>query len=355
MRKIIKNIYRFGINPKKYIMEKSTHIIHHPISKYPGFRQVDLVDFDSIKLFMFKNDNLYTHAVPDHRKRQDPKRFAETLRNGDAVKAVPSIEDARTTRNPQYIIEAVLAHCWDSGVSAVFLDIGANTGLIGLRIARYAEQSGEKLEVCLFEPGSSARLAAWNIDVNELADRVQLRTEAVSDYSGMAIMHTIPGSSDGDRLTDESANSVDHVVPTVDILGLLKAAAGDNRVALVKLDTEGLEPMLIARLESIRETFPTILFFEYMPWRYDTGKAGGFFEKLSETHSIYDLGYLPNPWHVRPIPKDELKNFEEEVRNRRFGYTDIMAIPDITPGRNALCERLSSFREKPEKNLNLAD
>jgi FkbM family methyltransferase len=351
MNNFSRKLLRAVLNPRHAAAKILGRTAYRLLRGYPHFRQIDFVDFGSVGLFMFRNDNLYLHAVPSDRKDFAPGEFARRVQSGDVNGfASRALEEAAESR-PAFILETILNVCFCHGVPVVLLDIGANTGLVGLKAARFAEHAGGIIDVILFEPGSSAELAEANIAANGFKGRVEFRADAVADYTGMAIIRTSPGYSDSDRLTldDALGESIDRVVPTVELSSVIDEAHKPGTALFVKLDTEGLEPALLASSRKIRAKIPSIIFFEYMPWRYDADTNRKLLRDFAEDHTIFDLGYLPNPWFAREIPASEFPAFETEIREREFGYTDLIAIPSSFPCAEEIirCLKRITAKEKP--------
>jgi hypothetical protein len=66
-------------------------------------------------------------------------------------------------------------------------------------------------------------------------------------------------------------------------------------------------------------------------------------------YDLFDLCYVPCPTRASRIDSACLSTFAQEVSQRRYGYTDILAVPKALPGASALVARLSGLRQKPHR------
>jgi FkbM family methyltransferase len=128
---------------------------------------------------------------------------------------------------------------WELEDDPVVVDIGAN---IGAWVLRLAEQRPRLKGLC-YEPDPAAvAYLTRNLEANGLADRVEARSEAVSDQTGTALLHQ---AEPGDGTS--SLQSVSHVshferdtpVRTVSFSDAIQHVPG--YVSLVKIDCEGAE------------------------------------------------------------------------------------------------------------------
>lgn len=117
-----------------------------------------------------------------------------------------------------------------------FVDVGANVGLYTL-VAAGVEGVG----VVAFEPDPATRArAAANVARNRLAERVELRAEAVGAAPGHSLLTT--GHGPMNRLV---AGPTPATTATTDVTVTTLDAALDGGAALVKVDVEGAEAAVL--------------------------------------------------------------------------------------------------------------
>jgi FkbM family methyltransferase len=128
---------------------------------------------------------------------------------------------------------------WELEADPLVFDIGAN---IGAWVLRLAEQRPQLKGVC-FEPDPTAvTYLTRNLEANGLADRVAVRSEAVSDKTGTALLHQAePGDGTSSLQTVSHVSQFDRDTPvrTLSFSDAIQQMSGD--VSLLKIDCEGAE------------------------------------------------------------------------------------------------------------------
>lgn len=148
--------------------------------------------------------------------------------------------------------------------SGLFLDVGANIGLISLYVAsRFPSQ-----KIVGFEPGSHQySLFKKTIAANHLGGRVTLHDIALSDKNGEQTFVTHAGkdvSKDGFMNTQrgEGAKEIKVTTKTLDSWWI---DAGNPHVSVVKIDTEGAELFILRGAEEFLKQCRPIIYLEIEP------------------------------------------------------------------------------------------
>lgn len=146
----------------------------------------------------------------------------------------------------------------------VFLDIGANLGLISL----YLLAKVPDLKVFAFEPGpAQAELLERTVRSNGLRSRLILAKTALSDTAGLQTFYVHPKrdmSKDGLRDTQRGEKTVKIEVEVVTLDSWWKKA-GSPRIDVVKLDTEGSELLVLRGAKEFLTTVRPVLYLEIEP------------------------------------------------------------------------------------------
>lgn len=123
-----------------------------------------------------------------------------------------------------------------------FVDVGANVGNWAISALSNAHSLGVELFVHCVEPVSSTgRLLRRNIDEKEFSDEVRIHTIALSDEAGKASITAAEGSGTNSLAPLRGDFERPLEVVQVTTLDSFLEDLGESRVALVKLDTEGLD------------------------------------------------------------------------------------------------------------------
>ncbi|HYT66986.1 MAG TPA: FkbM family methyltransferase [Vicinamibacterales bacterium] len=180
------------------------------------------------------------------------------------------------------------------------LDIGANVGSYTLLFASWAGESGR---VFAFEPASASRAGLIrHVDVNGLSRRVVVRSEAISDRSGIASFTDAGTHGDNRIVTGEATHACS--VPSLSIDDFCEDAHISPDV--IKIDIEGTE---LAALRGARRTIAArrgdlALFVELHPavWPALGITRADIEEELRNQKLVIEaLPGIADPWSVEGI------------------------------------------------------
>jgi FkbM family methyltransferase len=338
-------------------------------------KKLDLVDFEDVKLLMFRDDNLYDIAVPDDRKNRSLREhFLEVSRNGYPKSFVcpANVDQVSAARFGLFIY---LHHLWRENIEFTVLDIGSHVGDFSIKVANFARTCQKELQVIAFDPTPAGALVDYNIQINGLQDYVRHEDLAVSDINGLIKFQATKGLSDsasafsssrreglGSRLmkflkSRYKANYLqgllsrfrgnqvyEFIAKSVTISDYLDANRIDGDL-FVKIDIEGLDDCVISALLPRAERSLITIVTEYTPGSFPSPAAAvRILEDLSKSFVIYDIFYSPNPTRFDRLENRSLPDFARHVQERRrYGYTDILLIPKAVPGLERLLKRLDSL------------
>lgn len=314
------------------------------VDPYLPNRHLDLVDFGEVQLFMFQRDNLYEGFVPPERKGGSVRAVVERFATSGYPPAPIDSRSVRTTDDPRYIFCILADHVARTDGTVTILDVGAHVGAFGLKLASFLRTAGLPGRVICFEPGTAGELLPHNITLNGLADYARNEPIAVSDLTGLDVLRVAPGNSDSDSLVGDNQRGYDRIVATTRVDDYVNEHVPSGGL-IVKLDTEGLEPQLIASMAALRARRTVVTIFEFMPWRYADERFGlDLLESISGECVLFDLYYAPHVTRVDLISPTEFAPFISQVRQRPYGYTDVLAIPHQLLAAHELGQRLARLR-----------
>jgi FkbM family methyltransferase len=178
-----------------------------------------------------------------------PKREVHvTTRGGTTIRA-PLVRNigALYTAIDVFALDAYECE-WELEDHAVVVDIGAN---IGAWVLRLAEQRPQVAGMCYEPDPAAASYLTRNLQANGLAARIEVRSEAVSDRTGTAVLHQAEpgdGTSSLRAVSHVSQFERDTPVQTVSFSDAMERVSG--QVSLLKIDCEGAEYDIIGRSPS---------------------------------------------------------------------------------------------------------
>lgn len=359
--------------------------------------EIDLVDFEGLKLFMFKSDYLYDHAIPNTRKNQSLRDYQQSTRLHGFPQSVVRPDNAGSLAQARYGVYLFMHHLWQQRVDFAVLDIGSHVGEFSLKIANCIRTFAQANRVIAFEPTEVGELVRYSIELNGLGDIVKHEDLAVSDFDGLMLFTYTRGYSDGGHIIQEDAGAqggfgrLSHfwrqsmrgkslkskiecvskvlrsklgrlapgrrrissstlVVQTVDIISYLERRHCEQHL-FVKIDVEGSDSVIISRLLQLLPTRLISIIFEFAPTQVVGGfaQAQSYLEGLSQSFHLLDLFYVSNPTRFNLIAPTGIRRFVIEVASREPGYSDVFMLDKRTPECDQLLHRLSSLSTEPDR------
>jgi FkbM family methyltransferase len=344
-------------------------------------KKLDLVDFEDLKLLMFRDDVLYDIAVAPERKRRDLREhFLSVARNG-YPKSVVSPANLDRVSAPRLGLFLFLYHLWQQGLEFTVLDIGAHIGDFSLKVANFARTCQRPLTVIAFDPTPAGALLAYNIQLNGLQDYVRHEDLAVSDVNGLikfqaakgysdspsAVLARAPQESVGARfarflkskhkrnyLYDWMANFkgrevYEFIAPSVVISDYLDRRGIQGHL-VVKIDIEGLDQVVIADLLPRAERNLVSIITEFTPGNFASlAAAASTLQEWCRSYVIYDIFYSPNPTRFDRVQPEAALRFARQIQeDRRYAYTDLLLVPKAVPALEGLLQRLDALERAPD-------
>jgi FkbM family methyltransferase len=355
-------------------------------------KKLDLVDFDDLKLFMFRDDNLYNIAVAENRKNQSLADYQKLVNEKGFPASLVTPQNIGEVSKSRFGVYLFVNHLWENKIDFTVLDIGSHIGDFSLKIGNFIRTFGNKNRVIAFDPTEAGALVNYNIELNGLSEIVHHEDLAVADYDGLMLFTHTPGFSDSARLAKEEKTaaatsnsrlnnflqkpldekisalqraisgklnpstqaqnvppSFDFIVRGVDILNYLKAHSIDNNLFL-KIDIEGFDTIVIDRLLKLLPDRLISMIFEFTPTAYQSDeKALEYLQNLSNSFYLFDLYYSPNPTRFRIIESEKFTELLADVKQRKYAYTDIFALDKRTPDCEKIKKRLAELTETADE------
>jgi FkbM family methyltransferase len=182
-------------------------------------------------------------------------------------------------------LEAALSH------GATFVDVGANIGIFTALGARLVGVEGRVIAI---EPIARNRALIDRTIARNGFENVRVIAAAASDRAGEIELRTHPSTSNsatlpaaGERLRSEGGAAAR--VATI----ALDDALGDlDRVDVVKIDVEGMEPRVVRGMQRLIARFRPMLIVEFHPWAIERASgesADVFLDELAPYYAHIDV------------------------------------------------------------------
>jgi len=340
-------------------------------------KKIDLVDFDGLKLFMFRDDNLYNNFIPKHRKNQSLDEYLRFV-NGKQSYPAPSINyfNCEEIDDPKSGLFIYFKHLIDHHIDFTVFDVGSHVGDFAIKCGHFFRHAARMVKVISFDPSPAGMLVPFNIEMNGLENYNKHEKIAITEYDGYYIFNFQEGDSDSARLSFSKkmnfseklkfywgsswrfkfetafrlftsafkvrGKSFDIIVRGTNISHYLKVNGIDGNL-FFKVDVEGYDETLIRNIMPLRNdrliSFITELHVDF--------NSHAFLKELSDHFYIFDLYYCPNPTRFKLIHPEHFERFiDQDLKNRRFGYTDLFLLDKNTPDADILINKFGQLKEK---------
>lgn len=273
-------------------------------------------------------DRLFTLA----RGKSVPRRLTGTqtvMRIGNGLRITADVSEDGTFADiffAQYrppslapILEAAL------NPGDVFLDVGANVGIYTLWASKIVGPSGS---VHAFEPAPRTRAWLDGVVSENAAENVRIIASAVSDRSGCLLLRTFTEASGRSTAAPVNATGLDELdtlevpVTTLDEYAL----ANHCSPALVKIDVEGLEPLVLQGMSWILAEAKPVVVFESPDLATGQGTRESVATLRSHGYRVFSLmpaglvrfGTGKDSHNLLALHPARHSLIEQQLRRRRF-------------------------------------
>ena len=340
-------------------------------------KKIDLVDFDGLKLFMFRNDNLYNNFIPEQRKNQSADKYHKSI-NEEHHYPSPTINyfNCSEKDDPKSGLFIYFKHLVEHEIKFTVFDIGSHIGDFAIKCGHFFRHAGKDIKVISFDPSPAGMLVPFNIAMNGLDEYNKHEKLAITEYPGYYLFNFKEGNSDSSKLSFSKKSNFweklkfywgsslkfkistafrllisffksrgrefDVIVSGTTIESYLKENAIDNNLFL-KIDVEGYDETLIRNILPLKKD----RLISFITELHVDSDSLAFLHELQGNFFIFDLYYCPNPTRFKLIRPEYFESFiNQELKNRKYGYTDLFLLDKNTPDVDTLVNKLSLLREK---------
>lgn len=209
----------------------------------------------------------------------------------------------------------IMQHLSSDGV---FIDIGANIGLISLFVSKYFPNS----KIYSFEPGEvTHHCLSRSITSNAIAN-VELIKKGVSNQVNESVSFFIdPDSTGGSSLViDKNKNNMQRPVEKIS-LTTLDAFVNERNIkpTLIKIDVEDAEEMVLEKaIDTIEKYHPVFIVESTNKKIMENPK---FLETIFKNYNVREVG------SANFVNISELKNLASANANKQRRFTDYVFVP----------------------------
>lgn len=203
---------------------------------------------------------------------------------------------------------------------ATVLDVGANIGWYTVNCAAAVGPTGRVVAV---EPGAAnVSLLLRSVSANRF-DNVVTLPVALSDRAGIAILQREYGSNGALFPNDRRGTPSDQLVSVL-TLDLLEGVF--DRLDVMKIDVEGIEPLVLRGGESLLSKHRPVVFMEFTPGGLDRF-PGSSLEALGEWTEAHGYTIEVIDTDGALLPADTIRAAATLVESRGWQHADIKLIP----------------------------
>lgn len=255
-------------------------------------------------------------------RKADPAEFFDRQRRNE-LPYTGAYNDSRG------YMPVLIDHFRSHSLRPKIVDIGGYIGRFSLETALHLRKHQSDLPPILcFEPGLTRNVIRANLEANDLERWVTVRDEAVSDRNSTAEYKYKPGVLISGRICDFPSATATRTVETIRLDKILtEEGTGDS--VIVKIDTEGNEPEVMAGFGSLVESVPFIGIVEFWPATLNSTVNGmTYAEYIEQNFTVLNI-------RSSLYPKDytQIRDIREFAAgfNYREGNIDLLFISRLVP------------------------
>jgi FkbM family methyltransferase len=302
-------------------------------------RSVDMIRLGPFMNIVHTDDNWYA-GFPDQYKNQTIYDLA-----GHTCEPLPKITDIAgfldefdVKAQPYRYLAVVFVATFPA---FCYCDIGAQYGTSAMEMARLFRSVGARPRQFAFEPGIASNLVPMNL-VNNGFPEIEFHPVAIGPVDGFVVLHRELGASEDNRIVNpvrqRERGSMSFAVRCQRIDSFLRAQAAFGP-ALVKIDTQGAEPGVLAGMRELLGCHPVAGSIEFTPDAIrGATDPDAFVGQLLDTHYVFDQGVLDS--RLQEITRSNLTGFGERVFNTPDRWVDLMLVPKAADALRGCVARL---------------
>lgn len=312
-----------GEAPNGYVSRQEFDLLTRVVMQT---KAVDLVRVGPFLNFMFVDDlaydNISTAAKNISLKEQLLHKEAPAL-------AMQAPENVVTNWNPfSHVLEDLVLAAFALHGAFSVIDVGCQYGSSAMETARRVAALGADAEVLAFDCGVAGELAEINIANNGFTKRIAFSRSAIGPIDGWIMMHREIYHSENNRVVNPSREgairSLSVPVQCTRLDTVVENCSSPDAL-VVKIDTQGAEPMVLAGATQFMARRKHAMLIEFTPHAI-AGQVDPveFLSMLLAEHYVFNV----NAGGSQPTRINDagVQQVVQSVASSESAYTDLLVL-----------------------------
>ena len=283
-------------------------------------KEIDLVNLGSVSAYLFKNDYTYK-IIPENLRnynlKEHNKKLTELQNESNIIWNEPFFN---TTVN---ILKKIIDKHWETDNDFSLIDVGCNYGLVSLAIADYIKSKNKSNKIFAFDCGLASFLCKKNIKLNQFDNIIRFEKKAVCDSTSTQKVFFDDQHTEDNHIVERKGINLPSY--EVDGISLDKYFQDSTEDFIIKIDTQGAEPLVFDGMKKILYEKLPIILFEFTPWAYEIiCEPMEFFKKIPKGYSIFNIDDKKK--RLELIDENHVQNFVSKVSKSTPYWTDLLII-----------------------------
>lgn len=263
-------------------------------------------------------------------RRADPMEFLVKLKNCDLPHA-NSYSDSRS------YMKLIIDHLSKYNLNPNIFDVGGYIGRFSLEAALLNQERGDNIPIHCLEPGLTSNVIKANFELNNVSQHITVREAAASDIDGAADYKYAPDVLISGRICSFPSATKHTTVKTVRLDTLIKDI-GNVEAAIIKIDTEGHEPNVMAGLGSLVKELPNVCIVEFWPATLKESVNNiSYADYIEENYLVLNIRSSLYPKYYTLI--EDIRKFGADF-NVKDGNIDLLFVSRSVPNCQDLISKL---------------
>lgn len=281
-------------------------------------KDIDLVNFRGIfSMYMYTDDSLY-RSLPENFKHHSIVKHIDDLKH----QRIPNYQDESGPINIENVVKRIIKIYWKHGVKFSFVDVGSQYGNDSLDVGAFIKKHGHENKIYAFDCGMASNLCPYNFKLNLLDDIIHFERKAISNFSIPIQVFVDPEHTEDNHISRRKGGDLPSYI--VDSVTLDDYNFQEENLIL-KIDTQGVEPLVFEGMQKLFEKKPTVI-FEFTPWVVESLSVNPveFLKSIPDSYVIFNLD--TNTKMIHYLKKDNLESFVKKLAESKIFWTDLLIV-----------------------------